>query len=183
MDANTQIKVGSLPEVFMTPNANVAETFHFTKALQHVRLTLTGLSVFVDQANDYGGTKLASFEDNNILLVGAEVNLVMTKGGAANGIISTTDVDVAGGSAVATNATLSNTMINILPVQHSTADVLVDTIAAHSLVATPVLAGIVEGSPAVFLNVSPVGGITASDTVTFSGTVDIFYFNLENVVS
>lgn len=183
MDGKTDFEVGSLPEAFLTPTAGVAETFHRVKGLQHVRLTLTNFVVSVLEANDYGSAKLVDFGDTNLLLVGAEANLTLLKGGAVNGIINTKDLDVAVGTAAASNTTLSTTMLNILPKVDCDADTLADVVKSHSLAATPVLTGILEGTPAAYLNVSVIGGITASDIVTFSGTLDLFYFNLENVTS
>jgi len=182
MDAQTRFQVGSLPEAFLTPPVGVAETWHFTKALQYVRLTLTNVKIPVTSALAYGSLKIAAFPVTNILLVGCEANLTLVKGGIATGIVSATGVDVALGTVAASNTELTSTMANILALQECDAGLITDTVQAHSLAATPVFTGIVDDVAAVFLNVAPDGAISVDDSVTFSGTVDLFYFDLGNVV-
>ncbi|RLE20449.1 MAG: hypothetical protein DRJ50_10720 [Actinobacteria bacterium] len=170
----------------ITPGTGVSETFDRMRAVRHVRLTLSGFVIAVDEADDFGGTKLLDLPDSNLLLLMGEVDLAMVKGGLTNGLISTVDLDVGIGTAVASASTLATTMIDVFEKTDLDADALsllyaVDT-QAQSTAATPLkLAD--SATLALYLNVGLPVGITVSDTVTVSGTVDLYFVDLGNVNS
>ena len=147
---------------------------------RHARLTLTDLVIAVTAALDYGGEKICDLPDSNILILGAEVDLSLVKDGV--GIVDATDVTVGIGTAVASNATLSGAMIDVLT------DALTDDVDpalfkqhTHDL-GTPALTFIDDGAAAaLFLNA--VATLSADGDPTVSGTVDIYYIDTGNVTS
>ena len=187
MDANTKFARTALPEVFLTPGAPapfITEDFHYTKGMQYIRLRLSNLKITVTAANDYGSFALCTFPETNFIVVAAEANLTLVKGNTATGIVAATGLDVSLGMAAASNNALTGTMVNILPVVEADAGTVTDVVQANSLATTPVLLGVLEASTnQLFLNVAPDGAITVDDSVTFSGTVDIFILNVENASS
>lgn len=154
------------------------------KTVRRARLTLTDFSVAVAEADDYGGTKVLDLPDSNLMLLAVEVNLVMTKAGTTNGLVAATDVDVAIGTAVASNAVLSSTMIDVIEKADLNADTLTGTWQAHSAdqaTATFPLQIADGAASALYLNMA--AAITADDTATFDGTIDITYIDLGNDAS
>jgi hypothetical protein len=153
---------------------------------RRARLTLSGFVVSVTAALDYGGTKLVDLPDSNIHLLGAEFNLTLVKGGVTNGLEAAVDLDVGVGTATASAQTLATTMIDILEKQDLDTDALSLTMAVHTQgqsTATMPKQIADSATSALYLNVASPAGITADDTVTVSGTVDLFYIDLGNVTS
>ncbi len=105
------------------------------------------------------------------------------KGNTATGIVAATGLDVAVGTAAASNNALTGSMVNILAVYEADAGTVTDVVQLHSLATTPAPLGILEGGTAIYLNVAPDGAITVDDKVTFSGTIDLFIRNFENITS
>lgn len=154
----------------LTPNAAAGVTQKAKGAvIRRATLKLTNFAVAVTAANDYGGTKLADLPNGNVLVLGAVVNLTFTSTG-----IDTTpaNVDVAVGTVVASNATLSGTMLNIVPKIDATAGSVVRG-AATSTEAAKVFA---TSSSGIFLNVA--AATTVDGSLSFSGTVEFFYLDL-----
>lgn len=175
---------GSIAGGAVTPATDVALGFDQLRGVRHVRLSLTDVEVTVAAADDYGGTKLADLPDSNLMLLAVEVNLELTKGLATNGIVGTTDVTVGLGTAVASNATLSGAMVNVLSGAALTATDETPAYAAHSqadgTLSYPVqLAD--SATLALYLNVA--AAITADDSITATGTVDLFFVDTGNVTS
>lgn len=165
------------------PNTNVTQVLS-QQIVKHVRMTLADFIVSVAEANDYGGTKICDLPDTNLLLLGVEADLVITKAGTTNGLVAATDLDVAVGTAVASNATLSGTMVNVLEKVDVNDDALVVDFEAHSndnaSSTFPLL--VADGaSLALYLNIAAT--ITADDTASVDGTIDIFYIDLGNLAS
>lgn len=151
-------------------------------ALQKLTLTLSGVSAGVADADDFGSAALVTLPDTNLIVMGCEVNLELTKDGT--GYIAATDLSVALGTAAASNTTLSSTMVNILPAQSLTASDLSPALAAHSLATTPVLTGILDGAAnVIYLNVSGSTETSEDAVVTADGTVTIYYVDLGNITS
>lgn len=171
------------PTVTITPTdpATVAQHLNHALAVQRFRVTLTGLVVSVANLDDYGGTAMFTMPDSNFFILGCETDLVMTKGLTTNGIVAATAVNVGIGTAAASNATLSSTMQNILPVTAFTASDAAPAVQVHSLAVTPAPCGFVDGAGSVYINVA--AAITADDTVTFDGTIDFYVIDLGNVTS
>lgn len=165
-----------------TPATGVAVTSNKPISVRKMRLTLTNVLVSVADADDYGSAELCTLPDSNLVFMGAEANLTLTKDGT--GYIATTDLDVALGTSAASNITLSGAMLNILPKQDVDADSLTPSLANHGLAATPVLTGVLDGATnKIYLNVSGPTETSQNGSVTVSGTVDLFYVDLGNVTS
>lgn len=150
--------------------------------VQKATFTVAAVVASVADANDYGSAALVTLPDSNIMVLGCEVDLTLTKDGT--GYIATTDLDVALGTAAASNTTLSGTMLNILPKQDVDADSLTPTVQIHGLAATPVLTGIVDGaSNIIYFNVSGPTETSEDATVTVDGSVYLYYIDLGNETS
>lgn len=170
----------------VTANAagGVTALFDRMRAVRHVRLVLADVSIAVLAANDYGGVKLCDIADTNIMLLAIEANLELVKGLTENGIVGTTDVTVAVGTAVASNATLSGAMVNVLTGIALTATDETPAYQIHSQ-ADATLNYPIEladaATLALYLNVA--ASITANDTITASGTVDLYFVDIGNTTS
>ncbi len=168
----------------VTPNTLVATTFDRERTVRHVRLTLTELSVAITAANDYGGTKICDLPDKNLMILACEVELDLTKAGTTNGLVAATDLTTAVGTVVASNSTLSSTMIDVIDLVVNTAASLTHDMDAHSAANTaPNMPLEVADSATSALFLNGAAAITADDTFTASGTIDLFYFDLGNVTS
>jgi hypothetical protein len=145
-------------------------------------LTLDGIVVAVADADDFGSAELCTLPDKNLLVIGCEVDLELVKDGV--GFINTTDLDVALGTAAASNTTLATTMLNILPKVDLDASDLSPALASHSLATTPVLTGVQDGATnKVYLNVSGTTETGEAATITATGTVEIYLIDLGNTTS
>ena len=149
--------------------------------VRRARLQITGLSISVTAALDYGSAKIVDLPNRNMLIMGVEVDCTVVKGGVTNGLVAATDLDMAIGTAQASNTTLSSTMVNIVEKKDIDTDALTVTFQGHSNDnATSVAPFKVadNASSALYMNVSAPGLITANDTLTVTGTVDIYYMDL-----
>ncbi len=153
-------------------------------AVRKCRLTLSGFAISVANAQDYGGTKLCDLPDRNMLILGIEVDCVVTKQGNTNGIVAATDITMGVGSAVASNATLSGAMIDYIEGTAITADALAVDFEKHTndqSTATFPKKVVDAASTALYMNIA--AAITADSSVTVDGFVDIFYVDLGNLSS
>lgn len=159
---------------------DVALTSDVLRYVRVARLTLTDLVVSVTAALDYGGTKVCDLPDSNILILGAEVNLSLDKDGT--GIVAATDMTMGLGTAVASNATLSGAMIDLLTLA-LTVDEDPTTWAQHTHdLAAPALTFADDAAAgALFLNAAAT--LTVDGTLTVTGTIDIYYIDTGNVTS
>ena len=148
-------------------------------------LSVTALSATVLAADDYGSVKLCDLPDKNMLLLAVELDLVATKGNASSGIEIGTDLDLAVGTAAASAQTLATTMIDVIEKSDHDSSTLTPVWQAHSgdqsTAAYPLqLAD--SATLALYLNIGlPVG--VADDTLSFTGTVTLIYYDLGNVIS
>lgn len=152
--------------------------------VRKLRLTLTAFAIAVTAANDYGGTKLLDLADRNMLILGIEVDCVVTKQGNTNGIVAATDITMGIGSATASNATLSGAMIDYIEGTAMTADTLAVDFEKHTndqSTATFPKKLVDAPTSALFMNIA--AAITADSSVTVDGYVDIFYVDLGNLSS
>lgn len=157
-----------------------------TLAPKRCRLTLSSAVINVLAANDYGSLKVCDLPDKNIMLLGCEVDLTVVKGNAASGIGSATDLDMAVGTAAASSTTLSGAMIDVIEKQDIDTNALSVDMEAHTQdqsTAQPPLRLADDAALALYLNAVAVAGITADDTLTCSGTIDLYYFDLGNLSS
>lgn len=170
----------------VSPGTGSTLTFDRLRAIRHVRLTLASATIAIDEADDFGSLKLCDLADSNAMLLMAEVDLTLTKAGTTNGIVAATDLDVGVGTAAASATTLATTMIDVLEKTDIDDNDLEVTYQAdtqgQSTASTPIkLAD--SATLALYLNAVAVGGITVSDTISVSGTVDLYFVDLGNVNS
>lgn len=167
----------------VVPNTLVAITSQSERAVRQVRLTLSELSVAIAEADDYGGTKICDLPDKNIMILGCECDLVLTKGGTTNGLEAGTDINTAIGTAVASNSTLSGAMVDVVDIVTNTDASLTHDMEAHSQANTPANMPLEVGDGATALYLNLAAAITADDAMTASGTIDLYYIDLGNVTS
>jgi hypothetical protein len=153
---------------------------------QKITLKLDGAELAVDADDDYGSLLLMTWQDRNLHILGLESDLTLVKGGVTNGITAAKDLDVGMGSAPASNTTLATTMIDYMEKQDLDDNALSVDLNVHVLGQTTAtfpkqLADASDNK--LYLNAAVVGGITASDTLTVSGYVDIYFIDLGNRTS
>ena len=175
--------IASAASSVIVPGTGVSKRFDDLKSVRHVRLELSGFVIAVDEADDFGGTALCTLPDSNLVLLGAECDLTVVKGGITSGIVAATDITMGIGTAVASNATLSSTMQDVLNVTSLTTDALSVAFDKHSNDNTsPALLFLDDAAaPQLFLNAT--AAITVSDTLTVSGSVDLYFIETGNVTS
>ncbi len=175
--------VNSAPDFeFAALSAGVVHSKTRAKAVQEITLTLTAVRVHVADADGYGGAVIATLPDKNLMVIGSETNLVLTKDGT--GYLTTVDLDASLGTAVATNATLASTMLNIQPKVDLDADTLAVTMQAHSLASTIVLTPVLDGATnKIYLNVAGATDGSNAAYVDATGTVTLFVIDLGNITS
>lgn len=152
--------------------------------VQKVTLTITALVMNVTAALDYGSVAFADLGDTNLMLLGAESDLAVTKGEVSTGIEATVDLDMGIGTAAASATTLATTMIDVLAKIDLDADTAVVQFDGHSSLATTMPLVIASGaSNQLFINCGLPVGITVDDTLTMTGTVTLYYIDMGNVTS
>ena len=159
---------------------SIDRQFH---AVQRVRINLDAVVVSITAALDYGSAQLLDFSDRNIMMLGCETNVEMTKGGAVTGIVAATDLDVGLGSEPASAQTLATTMVNIIEQQNEdAADLTPAALYDSHAQATATPASVLPDSATcgVYWNIGIPVPVTVDDTVTLSGTVDLVYIDLGN---
>lgn len=170
----------------IVPNTNVSATVE-SHSIKRVTFNLDGLVVNVSEADDYGGTKIGELPDRNLLILAVEIDLSVVKGETTNGIIDTTDVTLALGTAVASETPLAGGAINFSDAQSFT-----DTESTISYQFNN--NDIADGDPgavpaklsdqptrAIYLNAA--ASITADDTLTATGTITVLYVDCLNGIS
>ncbi len=162
--------------------AEAVLTFDRVRHVRHARITLTALVIAVANADDFGGEKILDLPDSNIMILGTEVDLVVTKGLTASGIVGTTDIVMGVGTAVGSAQPLTGAMIDVLTAAFTADEDVVDYEQhTHDLSSPALVFADDSATGALFLNIAAV--ITADDDVTVSGTIDIYYVDLGNVTS
>jgi hypothetical protein len=149
--------------------------------VRRARLQLTNTVISVTGTLDYGSVKIVDLPNRNMLIMGVEVDCTVVKGNAATGIINSTTLDMAIGTAQASSTTLASTMINIIEKKDIDTVALSVAFTGHSNDNATSIAPfkIADGaSSALYMNVACATVITVNDTLTVTGTVDIFYMDL-----
>jgi len=168
----------------VTVNTGVTASTKQKAFVNHTQLTLASFLISVAEADDFGGTKIVDLADSNMLLLGVELNLELTKGLETGGIIGTTDVTMAVGTAIASNATLSGAMIDVLTGTALTATDETPALVVHSNddgTLTYPLRLADSATLALFLNAA--ASITTDDTILADGTIDLYWIDVGNVAS
>ena len=169
----------------ITPNSDIGVDYQLLTP-QKATLKLAGETVTVTEALDYGSLLLMTWPDRNIHILGMEVDLSLVKGGVANGLLTTVDLDVGMGSAAASATTLATTMIDYLEKQDLDTDSLTLALQVHTLgqsTATFPKQLADAATNKLYLNVGLPVGITADDAITVTGNIDIYFLDLGNRTS
>lgn len=152
--------------------------------LHQTVLTLTATpQTITNGASEFVGTKIYDFPEGRIHLLGCVATLAQTTTSTlATTITSATAGTVALGSATASNASLTGTMVDLAP---STAFNSSTVINVAGTAVSPVLAAaaVFNGTATaidMFLNTS-VATNSADGTLTWSGTIRITWFNLGDI--
>lgn len=158
----------------VTPNtaAGVAMDSRM-RPVRMARLTLTDVEVSIAAASDFGSVKLIDFPATTVVVLGINLDLVATADGSV--ITDVTTVDYAVGTAALASTDFSGAGEDNLVAENDVASggvMNARTTAALSLPLT-----LDAGNNDVYLNVQ--AAVTAgTGTVSFTGTVDIFYFDI-----
>ena len=168
------------PALYPAGNGLVEETKNYAEGIQHIQLTLTSVKVAVADSDAFGGTRLAYLPNRNYIFLGGKMNLTWTKDGT--GIVTSENPKAALGTAIATNATLSSTMINLINGGSGGTSLgtgLTGTLQLQSndnVTAIPYVGVADSATSGLFLNVGV--NPTGDGSVTFSGTIDLWYVDL-----
>jgi hypothetical protein len=156
----------------VTPNtAGNVNAVKQAKALQMEVLTLTAAEIEIDEANDYGSLKLVDFPSSNIIIVGAQVDLVCTVDGTV--ITDPEDIDWALGTVALTSTNFSNAGEKNVVTE---ADVAALGVMQKATATAEANVGLAQGSNALYLNIQATIGTTA--TQSFSGTIRLYFIDL-----
>lgn len=183
---------GPVPRLGFTPNpllppagvGVVEQPLMHADGVQHIRLNLTSVVISITDALAYGSALLGYMPNRNFVFVGGELNITAwTKDGV--GIVTGELPKLAVGTVIASNATLSSTMSNLINGGSTggtaVAAGLTGTFDIHSCDnATPGLVFMPNSATlGIFLNssVNPTG----DGTLTVTGTLDMYFIDLGNV--
>ncbi len=153
---------------------------------QKVTLKLTAQVVSITAALDYGSVQLLTWPDRNLHILGMEVDLELTKGNLSTGIVAATDLDVGMGSTAASAQTLATTMIDYLEKQDLDASDLTPALQVNVLgqsTATFPKQLADSATNKLFLNIGLPTPVTVDDTVSATGTIDLYVIDLGNRIS
>lgn len=155
------------------------------RQVRHSIFKLNALSVTVLAANDYGSAKISDLPDTNMLVLGAECDLVVTKGGVTSGLVAATDIICGIGTTATADTTIGTTDQNIIAATTLSTNALALDLDVHNLAASAALVGILDGpSNALYFNVAATGSDpSADDSVSVTGTLDLYWIDLGNVTS
>jgi len=147
--------------------------------------TITALSITMLAANDYGSSKITDLPDTNMLVLGAECDLVVTKAGTTSGIVAGTDIICGIGTTATADTTIGTTDQNIIAATTLSTDALAVDLDVHNLAASAAPVGILDGaSNALYFNVAVTGSNpSADDSVSVTGTLTMYWVDLGNVTS
>ncbi len=153
---------------------------------QKATLNLSGATLSVDESEDFGSLLVATWPDRNLHILGMEVDLVLVKGGVTNGLEAAVDLDMAMGSAAASAQTLATTMIDYVEKQDIDTDALsvdmeVNVLGQSTATFPKQLADAAANK--LYLNCGVPAGITASDALTVTGQIDLYFIDLGNRTS
>lgn len=166
--------------------SGVVATEYGSGVLRHTRLTITALAQAIVNGTEYQGTKIYDFPEGRIFVLGVVASLAQT---TTSAILSTLNGSSTGalslGTVVASNTTLSSTMVNLAP---STAFTSSATINVAGTAVAPILAtgAQFDGTTTaidMFLNsaFATTTDVDADATQTWTGTVDFTWILLGDV--
>lgn len=156
--------------------ANVASGVkleNLARPVRVARLTLTDVEVSIAAASDFGSVKLIDFPAGTIVVFGVNLDLVAVADGSV--ITDVTAVDYAVGTAALASTDFSGAGEDNLVAENDVAALGVMNARTTAALGLPLTLN--AGNNDVYLNVQAAVA-SGTGTVTFSGTVDIFYFDI-----
>lgn len=183
---------GPVPRLGFTPNpllppagvGVVEQPLMHADGVQHIRLNFTSLVISITDALAYGSALLGYMPNRNFVFVGGELNVTsFVKDGA--GILAAEAPKLAIGTVIASNATLSSTMSNLINGGSTggtaVAGTLTGTFDMHSADnATPGLV-FMPNSATLGIYINSSVNPTGDGTITLTGTLDMYFIDLGNV--
>lgn len=144
---------------------------------RRLRLLVTNGVLAVAEADGFGSFEFADLPANPIALLAVELNLVLTKDGV--GYLAASDLDVAVGTAAASNATLATTMLNVINKADFDASAIAPVVALHSASnSSPAPLVLPTGAKSLFLNVAGATETGEDASLSVSGTIDLTWMDL-----
>lgn len=137
-------------------------------------LRFDSVDVAVDETDDYGSLELMTFPEGRINVLGAVQDMTVEGSG---GIGATDTLNVAVGTAEASNTSLSSTMVDLIPAD-TNALVSGEKTVGNALAAGAQFDGTATAKKAYY-NASD-SGITEAGVVTLTGTITITWLFLGN---
>ncbi len=180
--STTAAGIGAVP-VALAQTGQVAATEYGNGVVHQTVLTLTAMAQAVVNGTEYQGTKVYSFPEGRILVLGVVASLAPTTTSAIAGTLNSGVTGALGmGTATASSTTLTSTMVDLLP---STAFVTstVINVAAAAVGAALAASAQFDGHATakdVYLNsaFATTGDVDADATMAWDGTVTITWIAL-----
>lgn len=155
----------------------LVEGSHLDVLVKRAKFQVTNGVLAVADANDYGSFKLVDLPTNPIALLSAKLDAVLTKDGV--GYLAATDLDIAVGTAAASNTTLATTMLNVINKADFDASAIAPAVALHSASNTsPAPLILPTGAKALYLNASGATESGQAATLTVNGTIELTWMDL-----
>lgn len=144
--------------------------------IRQIRLDLTDLVLTIPSADDFAGVELFNSADVDMVMLEVSAKLRVVKGNTANGITANRDIALSIGWDYASDTSLSGDASNlILPIQFSQ-DLLQFDFEMSSLNNSGIAPFWFGIANTLILNASA-AGMTANDTLTFTGVVVIVFYD------
>lgn len=163
--------------------ANGARVEGFALPLIRARIYLSGVTISVAAADDFGGTKIADYQNKNLLLVGHVLNVAGTVTAPNVG----TELALGLGSAVAAATPLESTAITYMAAKTGVGAAQAFTCIGHSFdESAPALAFLDAhaSNNDLYINAAlAVASGTGTVTFTEGSYVDVFYHDLDEPVA
>jgi hypothetical protein len=137
---------------------------------KQTRITLTGTVVTVEHASAAEDLLLVTLQNRNLMMLGFNMRLTIVKGNAVDGIVAATPINIglsttAGGDDLMNSVQDTTVATSFVFDQHS-----VDGTRTYPMKAVPLTD--------LYLALATDGTPTVDDTLTLTGTIDFFYFDL-----
>lgn len=124
--------------------------------------------------DDYVATKIGTFPEGRILVLGATQSVAISVSGSG-GIGATDSLKYSVGTSATTDTTLDGTEVNLLP-EDANALVASAKTVGNALSASAHIDGTTTALP-IYLNFA-LASVTSDDTITATGTIDIVWVDL-----
>lgn len=173
------VAIGGTSAVVGAPAGTGTTALEFGNGiLRHTRLTLAALpQTITNGASEFTSTKIYDFPEGRILVLGVTASLAPTTTSTLSTTITTgTTGSVALGTVAASNASLTSTMVNLLPATAYTSSTTIN-VAAAAVTAALAAAAQFDGTatPVDILLNNSIATNSADGTLVWNGTVDVLW--------